>query len=497
MFEPKDQLTEEEIQYGLKQIIRNGIANQAMGTLIGGVFLVAYALKLGASNFTIGLLAALPPLIQVLQIPSIYLIEKVRKRKLICIVSCLISRSFLLLMASVPLFFTGHGGLAFLFIGLFFHTAFAALSGCSWNTWMRDLIPDNILGSFFSKRMAISMTLGIALSFLAGFYLDYMPKYFGENEVYGYALLFAAGFLLGMVETFFLAKIPEPTMPPVTGKRNFFKILGQPFKDTTFRKLLVFLGSWNFAVNLAVPFFTVYMLIRLGLSMSVVIGLSILTQIFSVMFFKIWGRFSDRFSNKSVLTVCGPMYMFCILGWAFTTMPEKYVLTYPLLIMLHIFMGISSAGINLASGNIGLKLAPKGQATAYLAANNLTNSIAASIAPILGGKFADFFAERSLQFTFKWLSPGNEMLVQALDFRHWDFFFFLAFIIGQYSLHRLALIEEVGEVEEDVFIDELMAEVTKPFTMFYKITGVHKVVNVTRRMKRKVFNHSKQDHEDK
>lgn len=34
---------------------------------------------------------------------------------------------------------------------------------------------------------------------------------------------------------------------------------------------------------------------------------------------------------------------------------------------IHIFMGISTAGATLASGNIGLKLAPKGQATAYLA----------------------------------------------------------------------------------------------------------------------------------
>jgi MFS family permease len=495
MFEPKEQLTNEEVQYGLKQIIRNGIANQAMGTLIGGVFLVAYALKLGASNFVIGLLAALPPLIQVLQIPAIYLIEKIRKRKLICVVSCLISRSCLLIMAGVPLIIAGQGGLAFLFIGLFFYTAFAAVSGCSWNTWMRDLIPENMLGSFFSKRMALSMTLGIVLSFLAGFYLDYMPKYFGENEAYGYAFLFAAGFVLGMVETYFLAKIPEPIMPPVQERRNFFKVLGQPFKDANFRQLLVFLGSWNFAVNLAVPFFTVYMLKRLGLSMSVVIGLSIVTQIFNVLFFKLWGKFSDRFSNKSVLGASGPMYMLCILAWAFTTMPEKYFLTYPLLIALHIFMGISTAGINLASGNIGLKLAPKGQATAYLAANNLTNSVAASIAPVLGGKFADFFAERSLQWTLTWQSPGKELVFQTLDFRHWDFFFFLAFVIGQYSLHRLSFIQEFGEVEEEVVIDELMAEVTKPLSMFYKITGVHKIVKVTKRMKRKVFNNSGQNHE--
>jgi MFS family permease len=487
MLEPKDQLTEEEIKHGLKQIIRNGVANQAMGTLIGGVFLVAYALKLGASNFNIGLLAALPPLIQVLQIPAIYLIEKVRKRKLICVVACLISRSCLLIMASVPLIISGQGGLAFLFVGLFFHTAFAAISGCSWNTWMRDLIPNNILGSFFSKRMAISTMLGIVLSLLAGIYLDQIPKYLPGHEEYGYALLFVLGFLLGLVEIFFLARIPEPRMPAVKEKRHFITLLIQPFKDSNFRKLLAFLGSWNFAINLAVPFFTVYMLQRLELSMSLVIGLSIVTQTFNVLFFKIWGKFSDRYSNKSVLRVSGPLYIFTLLAWTFTTMPEKYFLTIPLLFGIHISMGIAMAGINLAAGNIGLKLAPKGQATSYLAASNLNNSLAASFAPILGGKFVDFFLERSLQWTLKWSSPGSEFIIQTLDFRHWDFFFFLAFVIGLYSLHRLTLVQEVGEVEEEIFIDELMAEVTKPFSMFYKITGAHKIVKVTKRMKRKVF----------
>jgi len=487
MWEPKEKLTEQEIQYGLKQVIKNGIANQAMGTITGGVFLVAYALKLGASNFVIGLLAALPPLVQIIQIPAIYLIEKIRKRKLICVVACLISRSCLLIIATIPLLISGQGGLAFLFLGLLFYTAFAAVSGCSWNTWMRDLIPEHQLGSFFSKRMKISMIMGIALSFLAGIYLDVMPKFFPQYEVYGYAVLFAAGFLLGMLETYFLSKIPEPKMPPTGERRDFIKILQAPFKDENFRKLLGFLGSWNFAINLAVPFFTVYMLKRLELSMSMVIGLNILTQIFNVLFFKVWGKFSDKFSNKSVLGVSGPLYLLCILAWTFTTMPEKYLLTIPLLILIFIFMGISTAGINLASGNIGLKLAPKGQATAYLAASNLVNAVAASIAPILGGKFADFFAERSLEWTLRWTSPGKELVFQTLDFRHWDFFFFLAFVIGLYSMHRLTLVKEVGEVEEDIVLDELLAEATKPLSMFYKITGFRKMVKTTISLKNHLF----------
>ncbi len=77
-FTVKDTLTEEEIQSGLGAVIKDGLTTQTMVTLTGGVFLVAFALKLEASNTIIGLLAAIPPLAQLIQIPAIYLVETYR-----------------------------------------------------------------------------------------------------------------------------------------------------------------------------------------------------------------------------------------------------------------------------------------------------------------------------------------------------------------------------------------------------------------------------------
>ena len=259
-------------------------------------------------------------------------------------------------------------------------------------------------------------------------------------------------------------------------KVPFLKLLLQPFKNTNFKNLMMFMGPWNFAANLAGPFFTVYMLNRLQLSMSFVIALSIISQITMLAFLKIWGKYTDRFSNKSVLGVSGPMFMLCIFAWAFTTLPEKYFLTIPLLVLIHIFMGMSTAGVNLATGNIGLKLAPKGEATAYLAANNLINSVAAGIAPIVGGTFADFFAGRELAWTMTWKSLGKEYVLQALNFQHWDFFFFFAFVIGCYSIHRLSMIQEVGEVEERVVFNELILETLRPLRNFSSVGGLRYMI---------------------
>ena len=151
-------------------------------------------------------------------------------------------------------------------------------------------------------------------------------------------------------------------------------------------------------------------------------------------------------------------------------------------------MGISTAGVALASGNIGLKLAPKGEAASYLTANNVVNSIVAGIAPVLGGQFADYFAQRQLSLELKWLSPNRELVFQTLNFQKWDFFFFLAFLIGLYSIHRLALVKEKGEVGEKIVIKELISEVRKETRNLSTVSGIRYMfylpVHIVRKTKR-------------
>ncbi|KPL22164.1 MAG: MFS transporter [Phycisphaerae bacterium SM1_79] len=477
LFKTEEALSESQVRSALKNIIRDGVASQAMGILTGGAFLVAFAVKLGASNLVIGLLAAIGPLSQLLQLPSIFFVEKIRNRRLITVVAAALSRLCWLVIALSPFLFPAKIAIAVLLILLVLVSAFGAVGGCSWNSWMRDLIPENIMGSFFSKRMRVATGVGVALSIVAAVYLDFWKRYFADQELAGYSVLFLAGFAAGVTGLFFLAKTPEIRMPQFAEKQKILQLLSQPFRDENFRKLIAFMCSWNFAVNLAGPFFMVYMLKRLGLSMSFIIGLSIVSQVMNFLFLRIWGRYTDRFSNKSVLAISGPLFILSILAWTFTTMPEKYVLTIPLLVVIHIVMGLSSAGVSLASGNISLKLAPKGQATAYLATNTIANSIAAGVAPILGGKFADFFSGRELAWTLNYKSPTGEFALPTLNLQQWDFFFAFAFLIGLYALHRLAMIKEAGEVEEKIVVQELFTEVRTQVRTLSSVEGVKQMVS--------------------
>jgi MFS family permease len=446
-----------------------------MVTLTSGIFLVAFALALGASNTVIGLLAAIPPLAELIQLPSIWLVERIRNRRALCVSFSIIARAFWLIIAAIPFLFPGRSGIVILLVSMCCYAGLSAVSHCSWNSWMRDLIPGKELGSFFSGRLRVSTGLAIVLSLAAAVFLDYWQSKAPNAIASGYSAIFFTGWVAGMAGVYFLGITPETKLHR-REEFSFKKILTVPFQDANFKKLLSFLGSWNFAVNLAAPFFTVYMLQRLSLDISWVIALAVLSQLISISMYRIWGNAADRFSHKSVLRVSGPLFMVAILAWTFTTLPGTYILTIPLVIMIHILTGISTAGVTLASGNIALKLAPQGSATSYLATSSITNSLAAGIAPIIGGLFADFFARRELSLTLTWIDPAGILTFQTLDFQQWDFFFFFAFCIGLYSLHRLAMVTEEGEITERIFITELIAEVRREMRNFSTAGGIRQVI---------------------
>lgn len=456
LFPPTQQLTPEEVEHGLSSILFDGLTTHAFVTLTSGIFLIAFALELGASNIMIGLLAAIPPLAELVQIPAVGIIEKVRNRRLITVVTSFASRGLWLLIALIPFLLSPQAGISCLVILLFLYSVISSVKHCGWKSWMRDLIPDQILGMYFSRRMALSFAVGIVLSLGAGYFLDHWQNGGGGSAVTGYAMIFLIGSLIGLAGTYFLVRTPEPMMI-IRDDLPLRRRLTAWYGDLNFRNLILFLAIWSFAVNLAAPFLTVYLLRRLSLDITTIIILSIISQLASILSFPLWGSIADRFSNKSVLRVAGPLFLLCFLALTFTNFPEPHALTMPLLVLIHIVMGLSTAGVTLAAGNIGLKLAPKGSATSYLAGISIFTALAAGIAPVIGGYFVDNLAECELAWNLSWKSPGLAITIPTLHLQHWDFFFVLAFVFGLYSIHRLSYVREEGEIDEPIFIDSLIA----------------------------------------
>lgn len=472
---PDQRATSRDFAYGRLWLLRNGISAQAMETLAAGPFLAACAIYLGASNITIGLLAAVPHLTQLIQLIGVYLVERFRTRRLIAVLSGTLARLTYLAMIAAMLVPSTNLALGVLVAAVAVRYSFGAFVAAAWNAWLPEIVPLERRSEYFGKRLRIMTIVGAGLSLAAAGLVDWWSARSVDGFRHAYVVLFALALLTGLHSVYCMTRMPDPKMSPPVEKLPFVKLLVRPVSDVNFRSLLLFLGTWNFAVNLASPFFVVYMLRRLELDLTLVTIFIILSQLANVLTTAYWGRIADRYSNKSVLAVCAPLFIACIFAWTFTTFPDRHLLTIPLLVVIHMLTGVATAGVSLASTTIGMKLAPRTEVTAYLACNSVVISVAAGLAPIIGGLTADFFVTRELSLVVHWVAPSGERDIPALFVSQWEFFFILAAAIGLYSIHRLSLIREEGEVEEKIVMQEVLSETRRTIRNLSTIAGLRAV----------------------
>jgi MFS family permease len=435
-----------ELEAGQRALVNDLAWASLSGAFAGGVILVAFALRLGATPLQVGLLAAIPFMAQATQLPATLLIERIRLRQRIGVAAVTGARVLVLCMAALP--FLGNQGMALnalIAVQVLIATC-NAVGGCAINSWMHQLIPHERLGRFFSRRLFFGTALACVGTLAAGELIDHAPR---QDPLIAYAIAFGIAALAGFVSSWHLARAPEPQMPqagPPAG--GVLQRLARPLHDPNFRRLLIFLAAWTIASNLSAPFLTVYLMEQRGYTVSTVTSLWVTSQVANAFTLYLWGRLSDRLSNQGVLAVVLPVHFTCVLALVFVDGVRSETTQLALLYGIHVVMGIATGGIVLATGNLGLKLAPQGEGTVYLAAIGLASAVAGGIAPIVAGLLAQRLQVSELSAVVRWQSPGHWNEMAVFSFAHWEFLFALSALAGLYVIHALWRIEEGREVSE-------------------------------------------------
>ena len=426
-------------------MVQDAALASLVGALYGGVILVGFALELGASPFIIGVLAAVPFLAQIGQLPAIVLIERWRERRRLALVVITGARLVILSLALLPWAAPPDLRLPLLIAAQVGITMLGSFAGCAINSWFHQFLAGRELGALYAQRLFWSMVLGSLGALAAGHLIEQWPS--GDRAV-PYSACFALAALAGFIGVGALARIPEPPMARTGPHAPVGQLLLTPLRDLDFRRLIVFIASWNFASNLAAPFLTVYLLKQQNFGMGLVTGMWAASQVANALTLFAWGRLSDQLSNKAILATALPAYFGCLIALPMTTVPDHHALTLPLIWLIHMVMGMASGGIGLATGNIGLKLAPQGKGTSYLASVSLAGSIAAGVAALLGGALAGWFEARQLTVIVQLSSLSSSTKFIALQFAHWEFLFAIAFATGMYVMHALSRVNEGKEISE-------------------------------------------------
>ncbi len=415
-------LSTRETRRGLRLMLWDAGLMSAMSRLPNvNVIMVGFALAMGASTFDIGLLTAIPMLAGLSQLWTNRILESQRSRKRVCLRTLLGARLMKLLAALLPwvpwAFVSDHRIWGLILIQAAVQ-ALGSIGGISRISWLSDLVPESIRGRFFGNRNLVIDAVGIVVLMAGGRFIDVWQHSHPGAETGGFQIVIGLGVLFGMLSLLVMRITPEPPMRTNKNPIGFLRSLKVPLEDRAFRRFIAFQFSWSFAVGLAGPFFMVYMIqhLKIGYTwIGLYQNIGILASLYSVRF---WGRWTDSFGNKPILTLCAGAKILFPLLWLFARPGHPLYLCFVYLLFAF------NSGQKLALFNIVLKLSPEKNRAAYLSSRQAFIRLAQALSPMLGGCLAATLMTWKLELPFLTLR-GLPFLFLASGLMRFGAFFIL------------------------------------------------------------------------
>jgi len=436
-------VSKEEKEKSLEYSIKDGAAFSVM-TGFGEQYFNPLAIELGATNMQIGLLASLPQLVSsLLQLYTSKFLRAFRSRRKIITRFVLFQALVWIPLALLPVLpVNGRVTLLILFVTLYL--VFGQFVGPVWNSLIGDLVDESNRGRFFGNRNMIAGGIAFASLFIAGFMLGVFPR---ERVLEGYAVIFLIAFIARLVSLFYLTKTVEPPFSHDKTEEFSFPQYLVKLKDTNYGKFALYVAAMNLSVNVAGPFFTVYMLRDLELSYITYTIITAAAALTSFLAMAYWGTIADRFGNKRVLNVCGILVAAVPLLWLFSR-------NISYLILVQVVSGFAWAGFNLSAGNFIFDNVRASKRTRIFSYHNVLAGTAVFIGAMLGGLLAR-------ELTFKWMFSSR-----------WQMLFLISGILRTAtSWFFLPKIQEVRDVERIT---------SREF--FFKYSGTGPIFGMTYRM---------------
>jgi MFS family permease len=174
----------------------------------------------------------------------------------------------------------------------------------------------------------------------------------------------------------------------------------------------MFFALMQFAVAIASPFFAVYMLRDLHFSYVQFMGntgMSIFAQFLTL---NQWGRISDVFGNRRILSATGILVPMMPLLWIVSS-------NYWYLLMAQAVSGLVWAGFSLSASNFLYDLIAKDKRATYLATHNVLAATGIFVGAMLGGYLGMKLPARVDLFgvSWVWLSPLIGVFAISTAFR--------------------------------------------------------------------------------
>jgi MFS family permease len=400
--------TDNDSQSNLRDALRRVVVAWLFGAawmyLVSGASFTRYAKLLHVSNFGFGILASIPFVGALIQLPASFLLERYGRRKETFLWCSSLHRVLWLVIAALPWLLPDRWQWPGLLVLMLASTILANISTPAWMSWMAELIPGRIRGRYFSRRVQYGQAVGLILSFLSGLALDWPDpeqQLLLRNVI---SALFAVAGVCGIIDILFFLKVPDTAKATHRPTLSFSDLVRAPLADRNFRRFLGYSFTMTFATGFVGQFVWLYLFDVVGMS-NVRANLMLVSVplLIGMATYPFWGRIVDRFGSKPALIGAGLLIINGATFWIFIT-PGSWIPGY----ILVLTSTAAWAGMDIASFNLLLRMTEiKGSGkrssdSAVIAINSVVAAIAGTLSGLFGGSVAEWLGSDWRTMIFGW-----------------------------------------------------------------------------------------------
>jgi MFS family permease len=344
-------------------------------------FVIGFAVKaLGWSAAGVGLLAAMPFLCLFLQLPLVLVLQRYLSLRQIMTVGLLGNAMPWTLVAFFPWFGADRD---WIFTGISFVSTLAnAITGVAWSASMSELVPLRMRGQFFGRRNMLFGFWTLVVVLAAGHIVDH----FG-NSVGVFGIIYSTAAAARLIGLYFLLRMKFPAAVterhPQTSPLGTFTAV---FRDRNFVRLLLFTGLFGLCLYLGNPFYSVFVLTELPMTLGDLTVLTTLSTFGGLVSLQAWGRLSDRFGNKPIMMTSAFVWLLtAAVSWLLSS-PQHYGHLYA----NYFITGFMMAGFQqLGQFNLMIKMVPLENKAHYISVYFSFTNMLIALGPLLGGVILD------------------------------------------------------------------------------------------------------------
>ena len=389
--------------YNEKVSIYHGMASTIALNFSNNFFPIFAITILGATNYQVGLISSLPPLIALLMtIPAAILLNRAEAQKKLVAMSVLLARLMFLLIVIV-VYLPSPTLQAWAFLGtIAFISVPNTVATIGWQTLISGMVSESRRGQFFSDRNRLLTMVGLVSTLLIGI----LMKDASEN-VTAYQILFAIAFGFGLLEVLFLLKHEEDVVPVENKLVKKKSMDWSIFKHANYVWFLAAALFFNFAWQMAWGLFNIYNVRVAGATIFWISMFSVGSLLMQFLTFPLWKKWADKKSNMLV-------FIWAAVGMA--TTPFLTVLSTNLyyLTFIQTISGFFLSGTVLILFNLLLEQSPEQSRTYCITTYNVLLAFVAFIAPQIGIWLLDHFSMEiamDISSVLRLLSAGGFLFV--------------------------------------------------------------------------------------